>query len=157
MHAQTVIKTLCVISRYKTKRASKHHVCGEPVPSILREASVWCLPLAWNLRAATWFPFHTSSGSSTEPYCSFSANGPLSWLFINIFSRWAFLCTALVQQVGDGRWYVQLAVVFVSAFTWFFCSFLLLLFSCIVLYFNMVSINRAARSMMLACRSLMLF
>ena len=33
--------------------------------------------------------------------------------FIDIFSRWAFLCTALVQQVGDGRWYVQLAVVFV--------------------------------------------
>lgn len=37
--------------------------------------------------------------------------------FINIFSRWAFLCMALVQQVGDGRWCAACDSICHNAFT----------------------------------------
>ena len=79
------------------------------------------VPPVWNLRTVFWFPFPVSSlvffCLVLLPFlsCHFSANGPFSWFFspqklLKHFSfRVGLFSMALVEQLGDDSWYVQLA------------------------------------------------
>ena len=90
-------------------------------PAPWREAGdVWCPPPVWNLRAVIWCPFSVTSCFFCLVLllflsCHFSANGPFSWLFQKtlryILLRVRLYCMALVKQLWDGRWCVQLAAI----------------------------------------------
>ena len=72
-------------------------------------------------KAVMWFPFPVLWHFSAKSSCSFclvifSSNSPLFWGFSWKWSRiilwWDKLfCTDIVEQLGDGRWYVQLAAI----------------------------------------------